>query len=167
MIVRELRLIAAPDGSYYLASQPPAALETYTTHVRRPGDIEVSGTHDLDLRSTAFDLSCELRWDASAPPSNIGFEIRRAPEGGRHVTAGAFLDGGYAYVNRRPTFNPGNGGESQTPIDPAEGRLRLRIHPGRPDRDGPHELSGCPCADHSMTPFMPSVIRMAANRNPC
>ncbi|HLT67696.1 MAG TPA: GH32 C-terminal domain-containing protein, partial [Microbacterium sp.] len=37
-----------------------------------------------------------------------------------------FLDGPFAYVNRRPTINP-TGGESQTPIDPETGRLEIRI----------------------------------------
>jgi MFS family permease len=44
----------------------------------------------------------------------------------RAVAAGAFLDGGFAFVNRRPTFSPA-GGESQTPVDPAAGRLAVRV----------------------------------------
>lgn len=58
--------------------------------------------------------------------SSARFEVRRAPLGGRHVAVGAFLDGPFAYVNRRPTWSP-QGGETQTPIDPASGRLRMRI----------------------------------------
>ena len=81
---------------------------------------------DLNIRSGSYDLSCELRWDPADPPSNIGFEVLRAPGGGRHVAAGTFLRGPFAYVNRRPTINP-TGGESQTPVDPASGRLAIRL----------------------------------------
>ena len=50
----------------------------------------------------------------------------RAPGGGRHVAAGAYLRGPFVYVNRRPTINP-TGGESQTPVDPSAGRLKIRL----------------------------------------
>ena len=43
------------------------------------------------------------------------------------MAVGAYLDGGYAFVNRHPTFNPGVGGESKTPVDPDAGRLRVRL----------------------------------------
>jgi levanbiose-producing levanase len=56
----------------------------------------------------------------------VGLELCRADGGGRHVAAGAFLRGPFVYLNRRPTINP-TGGESQTPIDPATGRLTLRL----------------------------------------
>ncbi|WP_418001343.1 glycoside hydrolase family 32 protein [Microbacterium psychrotolerans] len=125
MIVRDLRLTAG-DGGYYLASAPTAALEQYAKKTHRLGDVTVAGVRDLELRSLAYDLSCELVWDPAAAPSNIGFEVCRAPGGGRHVAAGAFLNGPFTYVNRRPTINP-TGGESQTPIDPSTGRLDVRI----------------------------------------
>lgn len=126
MIVRELRLVARGGGAYALASQPPAALASYGRRTHRLGDVRVSGTLDLEVRSVAYELSCELRWDPADRPSNIGFEVRRAPLGGRHVAVGAFLDGPFAYVNRRPTWSP-QGGETQTPIDPGAGRLRMRV----------------------------------------
>jgi len=125
MIVRELRLIAA-SGGYALASTPPAALESYATATYEIGDVAVDGTHDLDVRSGSFELRCEIVWDPADRPGNVGFEVLRAPGGGRHVAVGAFLDGPFAYVNRRPTINP-TGGESQTPIDPETGRLEIRI----------------------------------------
>lgn len=125
MIVRELRLERMQAG-YRLLSTPPAALAHYVRRTHSLGDVVVSGTTDLDIRSSAYDLSCELVWDAAAPPANVGLEVCRAPGGGRHVAVGAYLRGPFAYVNRRPTINP-TGGESQTPVDPGAGRLRMRL----------------------------------------
>jgi levanbiose-producing levanase len=125
MIVRDLRLKRG-GAEYYLASTPTAALERYANKTHRLGDVTVAGTRDLDVRSLAYDLSCEVEWDPASPPANLGFEVCRAPGGGRHVAAGAYLRGPFTYVNRRPTINP-TGGESQTPIDPSTGRLSVRI----------------------------------------
>lgn len=125
MIVRDVRLKHA-DGTYYLASAPTAGLEHHVRRTHRLGDLTVAGASDLDVASTAYDLTCELVWDPASPPANVGLEICRAPGGGRHVAAGLFMRGPFAYVNRRPTINP-TGGESQTPIDPSVGTLTLRI----------------------------------------
>ena len=86
----------------------------------------MNGTRDLDVRSLAYDLSCEVTWNPAAAPANIGLEVCRAPGGGRHVAVGAYLRGPFVYVNRRQTINP-TAGESQTPIDPSTGRLAIRI----------------------------------------
>jgi levanbiose-producing levanase len=125
MITRDVRLLRTGAG-YTLASSPTAALHDYVTRTHQIGDVRLSGVRDIDVRATAYELSCELEWDPAAAPSNIGFELRRGPEGGRHVAVGAFLNGPYAYVNRRPTVNP-TGGESQTPIDSTAGRLAVRV----------------------------------------
>jgi levanbiose-producing levanase len=125
MIVRDIRLKRGSDG-YFLASTPTAALERYATKTRQLGDVVVSGTRDLDVRSLAYDLSCELTWNPAAAPANVGVEVCRAPGGGRHVAVGAYLRGPFVYVNRRPTINP-TGGESQTAVDPTAGRLKIRI----------------------------------------
>ncbi|MBO3662817.1 glycoside hydrolase family 32 protein [Microbacterium stercoris] len=125
MIVRDIRLKRG-DGVYYLASAPTAALDEYARKTEQLGDVELTGTRDLDVRSQTFDLTCELVWDPASSPTNIGLEICRAPGGGRHVAAGLFLGGPFTYVNRRPTINP-MGGESQTPVDPSAGRLAIRI----------------------------------------
>ncbi|MFT4229911.1 MAG: glycoside hydrolase family 32 protein [Microbacterium sp.] len=144
-IVRELRLRRG-DGEYYLASAPPAALADRVTCVHRLGDVEVGGAatggiQDLGIRSPSYDLTCELEWDAAAPPGDIGFEVLRPPGGGRQLTLGAHLhgppEGGpsdrgpsagrpHVYVDRWRTANPA-GGRSQTPLDPAAGRLALRL----------------------------------------
>ncbi|MEU4197106.1 glycoside hydrolase family 32 protein [Kribbella sp. NPDC026611] len=125
MTVRDLRLLRT-GSTYALASAPTAALRSYATRTHRIGDVRLSGVRDLDLRVTAYELSCTLEWDPASAPSNIGFELRRGPAGGRHVAVGAFLNGPYAYVNRRPTVNP-TGGESQTAIDRSAGKLTLRV----------------------------------------
>ncbi|WP_404430859.1 glycoside hydrolase family 32 protein [Microbacterium lacus] len=125
MIVRDIRLMRGNDG-YYLASTPTAALEKHAKKTHQLGDVVVNGTRDLDVRSLAYDLTCEMTWDPAAAPANVGVEVCRAPGGGRHVAVGAFLRGPFVYVNRRPTINP-TGGESQTPIDPSSGRLTVRI----------------------------------------
>jgi levanbiose-producing levanase len=125
MIVRDIRLKRDSDG-HHLASTPTAALERYASRTHRLGDVIVSGTRDLDVRSLAYDLSCELTWNPAAAPANVGVEVCRAPGGGRHVAVGAYLRGPFVYVNRRPTINP-TGGESQTPVDPSTGRLVIRI----------------------------------------
>ncbi|WP_255209260.1 glycoside hydrolase family 32 protein [Microbacterium oleivorans] len=125
MIVRDLRLVRGSD-TYYLASAPTAALRGYAFRQHRLGDVTVNGTRDLNVRSRAYELSCELVWDRGAHPENIGFEVCRAPEGGRHVAAGAFVNGPFTYVNRRPTINP-TGGESQAPFDIGGGSLHVRL----------------------------------------
>lgn len=125
MIVRDLRLKKGTTG-YYLASAPTAALANHVKRTYKLGDVAVAGTHDLDVRLPAYDLTCEVTWDPASPTANIGFEVCRAPGGGRHVAAGVYLPGPFAYLNRRPTINP-TGGETQTPVDPGTGRLTVRI----------------------------------------
>ena len=53
MIVRDIRLKRG-SGGYYLASTPTAALERYASKTHRLGDVVVSGTRDLDVRSLAL-----------------------------------------------------------------------------------------------------------------
>lgn len=125
MIVREVRLISNGER-YSLASQPVSGLADHVRKTHRLGDIVVEGTHDLSVRSLAYDLTCEVEWDTAAPPSNFGLEVCRAPLGGRHVAAGVFLPGPFSYVNRRPTINP-SGGESQARFDPSTGAVTLRV----------------------------------------
>ena len=125
MIVRDVRLKRG-TGAYYLTSAPTSALGNHVKRTHRLGDLAVTGTKDLKVRSLAYDLSCEVVWDPAAPPANLGLEVCRAPGGGRHVAAGAYLRGPFTYVNRGPTINP-TAGETQTAVDPSAGRLALRI----------------------------------------
>ncbi|MFT4235007.1 MAG: glycoside hydrolase family 32 protein [Microbacterium sp.] len=126
MIVRDVRLVATDDGCY-LASEPTAALASYAKSARSLGDVTVSsGTRDLDVRSIAYELTTTLSWDPAAAPENIGLEVCRATSGVRKVSLGAYVAGGFAYVNRGPAFSPA-AGESQTPIDASTGSLAIRL----------------------------------------
>lgn len=125
MIVRDIRLTCDDDG-YYLASMPTTGLVEYAKETHRLGDVAVNGSHDLEIRSQAFDMAFELTWDRSAPPENAGVEVCRAAAGGRYVVVGANFSEQYISVDRRQTVNP-TAGESRTPVDPTSGRLALRV----------------------------------------
>ena len=84
MIVRDLRLEQA-DGRYHLVSAPTSALENRVKRTRLLGDIVFRGTRDVDARTAAYDLTCELMWGPASAPANLGLELCRAPGGGRHV----------------------------------------------------------------------------------
>ncbi|WP_031486308.1 glycoside hydrolase family 32 protein [Streptomyces bicolor] len=124
-IVREITLKRATSGTYYLASQPVAALDDHVSRTVNLGDLEVTGTRVLDYRGTAYEVTCEITWDQL---KGAGLQLRRSPDGGRHVDAGIYGD--YAFLNRRPTVNPDASGrwqESRSPFDPAARTVRLRI----------------------------------------
>lgn len=124
-IVRQITLKRSPSGAYYLASQPVAALDDHVSRTVHLGDLEVSGTRVLDHRGTAYEVTCEITWDQL---TGAGLQLRRSPDGSRHVDAGIYGD--YAFLNRRPTMNPDASGrwqESRSPFDPAARSVRLRI----------------------------------------
>ncbi|MFI6014212.1 glycoside hydrolase family 32 protein [Streptomyces sp. NPDC051243] len=124
-IVREITLKRAASGTYYLASQPVAALHDHVSRTVNLGDLQVTGTRVLDYRGTAYEVTCEITWDQL---KGAGLQLRRSPDGGRHVDAGIYGD--YAFLNRRPTVNPDASGrwqESHSPFDPAARTVRLRI----------------------------------------
>ncbi|MFD5713632.1 glycoside hydrolase family 32 protein [Streptomyces pharetrae] len=124
-IVREITLERAASGALHLASRPVAALDRYVSRTVRLGDIEVEGTRLLDYRGTAYEVSCEITWEQL---TGAGLQLRRSPDGVRHIDAGVHRD--YAYLNRRPTVNPDASGrwqESRNPFDPSARRVRLRI----------------------------------------
>ncbi|WP_229383475.1 glycoside hydrolase family 32 protein [Microbacterium allomyrinae] len=127
MIVRDLRLVRERDG-YALASTPTAALTQYTTRLHRLGDLEVDGDLDLDIHAPAYDLSCEIEWDADADcrNSDIGFEVCRAGGGSRFVAAGLDMSGPCAYLDRTLTVNPTRG-RTQAPLDTSAGRVAIRL----------------------------------------
>lgn len=124
MIVRDLRLVRERDG-YALTAAPTAALTGYATRVHRLGEIEVDGEVDLDIRATAYDLSCEVEWSAD-DVGDIGFEVCRAEGGSRFVSAGLNLSSRHAYVDRTSTINPTRG-RTQAPLDPSAGRVDIRL----------------------------------------
>ncbi len=124
-IVREVTLERDPSGTYYLASRPVAALDSYVSRTTHLGDLTVDGTRVLDHRGISYEVSCEITWDRL---TGAGLQLRRSPDGNRHIDAG--LWGDYAFLNRRATVNPDVSGacqESRTPFDPSARTVRLRI----------------------------------------
>ncbi|MGI5423277.1 glycoside hydrolase family 32 protein [Streptomyces sp. CA-179760] len=124
-IVREITLKRGADGTYHLASRPVPALDRYVSRTVRPGDLEVEGTRLLDYRGTAYELTCEITWDQL---TGAGVQLRRSPDGVRHIDAGVHRD--YTYLNRRPSVSPDMSGrwqESRSPFDPARRSVKLRI----------------------------------------
>ncbi|WP_406208603.1 glycoside hydrolase family 32 protein [Streptomyces sp. NBC_01017] len=124
-IVRETTLKRGTDGTYHLASQPVAALHDHVSRTVNLGDLEVTGTRVLDYQGTAYEVTCEITWDQL---TGAGLQLRRSPDGARHVDAGIYGD--YAFLNRRPTVNPDASGrwqESHSPFDPSARTVQLRI----------------------------------------
>lgn len=124
-IVRQITLKRSASGTYYLASQPVAALDDHVSRTVRLGDLEVTGTRLLGYRGTAYEVTCEITWDQLR---GAGLQLRRSPDGGRHVDAGIYGD--YAFLNRRRAVNPDVSGrwqESHSPFDPVARRVRLRV----------------------------------------
>ena len=126
MIVREVRMIAGTSG-YYLASVPVAELDQLAGPTVSLGSPKVSGEKVLEFSSSAYELTCELNWDPANPPENVGFELCRAKTGTRHVATGLYLAGGFAYVNRKPSFHPGDRSETKSPLKVSNGRVKVRI----------------------------------------
>lgn len=127
MIVRDLRLVRE-DDRYLLRSTPTAALRDYATRTHRLGDLTVEGELDLDVHSSAYELSCEIEWGLGATDAagDVGFEVCRAARGSRFVSAGLDLSGPHAYVNRSLTSNPTRG-RTQASFDPSTGRATVRL----------------------------------------
>ncbi|MEU0810571.1 glycoside hydrolase family 32 protein [Streptomyces sp. NPDC005970] len=124
-IVREITLKRAANGTYYLASQPIAALDDQVSRTVNLGDLEVDGRRVLDYTGTAYELTTEIAWDQL---TGAGLQLRRSADGGRHIDAGIYHD--YAFVNRGYAVSPDSSGrwrESRTPFDPSARTVRLRI----------------------------------------
>lgn len=126
MIVREVRMLGDKNG-YYLATTPVEQLKALAGPSTKLGSPTVSAEQVLKFSSNAYELECELNWDPVNPPENVGFELCRAKTGTRHVATGLFLAGGYAYVNRRPSFHPGDKSETKSPLKVPSGKLKVRI----------------------------------------
>ncbi|WP_435224836.1 glycoside hydrolase family 32 protein [Streptomyces sp. Tue6028] len=124
-IVREITLRKDTGGTYHLASRPVPALDSHVSRTVDLGDVAVDGTKVLTYRGTSYELSCEITWDRL---TGAGVQVRRSPDGGRHVDAGIYTD--FAFLNRRSTVNPDASGkwqESHSPFDPSARTVRLRI----------------------------------------
>lgn len=127
MIVRDLRLERDQAG-YRLACRPTAALGGYTTRTHRLGDLEADGDVDLAVRAPAYELSCDVEWQAddAGRTGDVGFEVCRAGGGNRFVAAGLDLPGLNAYLDRTLTANPTRG-RTQAPLDVSKGRVAIRL----------------------------------------
>lgn len=124
-VVREATLKHASDGGYHLASRPVAALDSYVSRTVDLGDLTVDGTLLLDCTGTSYELTTEITWSQL---TGAGVQLRRSPDGGRHIDAGVYGD--HAFLNRRNTVNPDTSGdrqESHTPFDLSTGSVKLRI----------------------------------------
>lgn len=122
-IVRDVRLVRDGDG-YRLASVPTAALADYVVKTHDLGDIEVDGTLDLDIRSVAYDLTCDVSW--SADVHDVGLEVCRARGGSRFVAVGLEPASANAYVDRTLTANPTRG-RTRAPWDASGGTATIRL----------------------------------------
>lgn len=125
MIVRDVRLVA-DAGTYFLASTPTAALDEYVVDTRVFGDVEVADVFDLDTGSLASDITCEITWDAASAPDAVGFDVCRAPAGGRFVRAEISLADHSVRVDRRNTISP-SGGETRTSVEVGSAATTIRI----------------------------------------
>ncbi|WP_329351670.1 GH32 C-terminal domain-containing protein [Streptomyces sp. NBC_01261] len=124
-VVREITLEKASDTTYYLASRPVAGLDSYVSRTANLGDVTVDGTKVLDYTGISYEVTTEISWSQL---TGAGIQLRRSPDGGRHIDAGIYAD--YAFLNRRNTVNADTSGkwqESHTPFDPSAGTVRLRI----------------------------------------
>ncbi|MGW3122502.1 glycoside hydrolase family 32 protein [Streptomyces sp. NPDC001107] len=124
-IVRELTLKRDSVGTYYLASRPVAALDAYVSRTVNLGDLTVHGTKVLDYTGISYEITTEITWNQL---TGAGLQLRRSPDGGRHIDAGIYND--YAFLNRRTTVNPDSSGkwqESHTPFSRSAGVVKLRI----------------------------------------
>ncbi|MGW2570811.1 glycoside hydrolase family 32 protein [Streptomyces sp. NPDC001537] len=124
-IVRQLTLKRDSAGTYYLASRPVAALDAYVSRTVNLGDVTVDGTKVLDYKGISYELTTEITWNQL---TGAGIQLRRSPDGGRHIDAGIYND--YAFLNRRNTVNPDASGkwqESHTPFSRSAGTVKLRI----------------------------------------
>ncbi|MEU4614335.1 glycoside hydrolase family 32 protein [Streptomyces umbrinus] len=124
-IVREITLKKASGGTYYLASQPVAGLDSHVSRTVNLGDVTVDGTKVLDYTGISYEVTTEITWSQL---TGAGLQLRRSPSGGRHIDAGVYTN--YAFLNRRNTVNADTSGrwqESHTPFDPSADTVKLRI----------------------------------------
>jgi levanbiose-producing levanase len=126
-IVRELSLHWYSATESALLSAPVRTLADRTSRTVELGDVRVDGVLPLDYRGRAYEIRTRVTWEQAA---NVGMQLRLSPDGSRHVDAGVYLTGGYAYLNRAYTGNPDTTGrwrESRTPFDAARRQVELRI----------------------------------------
>ncbi|MFD1886209.1 glycoside hydrolase family 32 protein [Paenibacillus wenxiniae] len=127
-MVRQIQLkkLSGSTG-YTLLSQPIRGLSTFVTATRHIPRVEVDGRYNLDVKASSYQVDADITW---SDLKNAGFQLRRSPDGSRHVDAGVFVEGGYTYVNRAYTGHPDTSNnllESRAPFNPANKKVHLKI----------------------------------------
>ncbi|SDD83458.1 glycoside hydrolase family 32 protein [Glycomyces harbinensis] len=123
-IVREIALHWHDDEAVLL-STPVRTLADRAFRTVELGNVTVDGHAVVDYRGRAYEVRARVTWDQV---NNIGFQLRRSDDGLRHIDAGVYAAGGYAYLNRGNTPNPdARWTESRTPFDSGPREVDLRI----------------------------------------
>lgn len=125
-MVRQIQLKPSSNG-YTLLSQPIRGLSQFVTATQHIPRVEVDGQYKLDVKGSSYQLDADISW---SDLKNAGLQLRRSPDGSRHVDAGVFVEGGYTYVNRSYTGHPDNSNnllESQAPFDSSKKKVHLKI----------------------------------------
>ncbi|MEW4368876.1 glycoside hydrolase family 32 protein [Paenibacillus kandeliae] len=125
-MVRQIQLKQSSNG-YTLLSQPIRGLSQFVTATQQIPRIEVDGKYKLDVKGSSYQLDADISW---SDLKNAGFQLRRSPDGSRHVDAGVFVEGGYTYVNRSYTGHPDDNNnllESRAPFDSSNKKVHLKL----------------------------------------
>ncbi len=124
-IVREISLHWYGDSEAVLLSTPVRTLADRVSRTTALGNVTVDGQTVLDYRGKAYEVRARVTWDQV---NNIGLQLRRSDDGLRHIDAGVYVAGSYAYLNRANTANPDSRWtESRTPFDSGLREVNLRI----------------------------------------
>ncbi|WP_411349485.1 glycoside hydrolase family 32 protein [Paenibacillus sp. WLX2291] len=125
-MVRQIQLKPSSNG-YTLLSQPIRGLSQFVAATQHIPSVEVDGQYKLDVKGSSYQLDADISW---SDLKNAGLQLRRSPDGSRHVDAGVFVEGGYTYVNRSYTGHPDNSNnllESQAPFDSSKKKVHLKL----------------------------------------
>ncbi|MEU5870821.1 GH32 C-terminal domain-containing protein [Glycomyces sp. NPDC047369] len=126
-IVREITLHWSSATESALLSRPVRTLADRAARTVTLGDVQVNGNLPLDYRGRAYQVQTRVTWTQL---NNVGFQLRLSGDGARHIDAGVYRLGDYAYLNRGYTGNPDPTGrwlESRTPFAPGRTEVDLRI----------------------------------------
>ncbi|WP_144697536.1 glycoside hydrolase family 32 protein [Fictibacillus phosphorivorans] len=127
-VVRELQLKRDADADrYYLASQPVAALDNFTSYRDSFQQIKVDGEKTLDVSGDSYVLETDISWEDS---KNIGLRLRESEDKNRHIDVGIHSEGQFSYVNRSASNQPDKSGqyvESKAPFSSGKQNVHLKI----------------------------------------
>jgi levanbiose-producing levanase len=126
-IVREISLHWYSSTESSLVSRPVRTLADRASRTISLGDVRVEGTRVLDYRGRAYQIQARI---ALGELHNVGMQLRLSADGSRHIDAGVYRLGDFAYLNRAYTGNPDPSGrwmESRTPFGRDQREVDLRI----------------------------------------